>query len=59
MKGENVLGLDYKGVHDIILFIKKFKAIYKKEFFSDPLASFLLRELYYETEDATADDPED
>lgn len=45
--GEKALGLkDNKAKAQFIEFLRRFKQIYKKEFFADNLTSMLLRDLY-------------
>lgn len=44
--GENALGINRDTLISLITFIKKFKVQYKKEYFSDNLSSYLLREIY-------------
>ena len=45
--GDKALGLrDNEAKAQFIEFLKRFKQIYKKEFFADNLTSMLLRDLY-------------
>jgi hypothetical protein len=50
--GERALGLkEFSQRAQLIDFLKRFKQIYKKEFFADNLTCILLRDFYFDTED--------
>eukprot|EP00347_Sterkiella_histriomuscorum_P004436 403360465 len=49
--GKDKLGLDDDQKREYIEFAKRFKQLYKKEFFSDDLTSILLRKVFFETEE--------
>lgn len=44
------LGLDSKQAKQLVIFIHKFKNIFELDFYVDPLASMLLRKVFFETE---------
>ncbi|CDW90006.1 wd-40 repeat-containing protein [Stylonychia lemnae] len=50
-QGKEKLGLSDDQKRDYMLFSKRFKQLYKKDFFSDNLTTILLRKIFYETEE--------
>ena len=44
------MGMDSAQAKQLVTFILKFKNIFEIDFYVDPLASMLLRKIYYETE---------
>ena len=49
-KGLERLGLEFDELARLIIFVRKFKMVFEKDFYTDPLASILLRHLHIETE---------
>lgn len=50
-KAMTAMGLDHiVQVRELVTFILKFKNIFELDFYADPLASQLLRRVFYETE---------
>ena len=44
------MGLDSHQAKQLVTFVLKFKNIFEIDFYVDPLASMLLRKVFYETE---------